>query len=120
MKDSSMGTTNEFMKNRENSPLFITARFRTGSTMLWNIFHQLPEVRAYYEPLHDRLISFLKHPIEPQKSHLFVKNYFDEYKDAREAISLHKSEFANQRLYLESDVDYPNLQAYIQALIDCV
>jgi hypothetical protein len=102
-----------------NSPLFITARFRTGSTMLWNLFRQLPEVQAYYEPLHDSLINFIKHPIPPEKSHLNIKSsYFDEYKDANMAISLHQSDFTNHRLYLESDESYPELQAYIQSLVE--
>ena len=101
-------------------PLFITARFRTGSTMLWNVFRQLPEARAYYEPLHDRIPDFLEFPIQPDKSHLFVKSYFDEYKDAPNAVDLHQSDFANHRLFLESEDQYPQLNAYIQALVKSV
>jgi hypothetical protein len=34
--------------------VFVTARFRTGSTLLWNIFRHVPGVTAYYEPLNER------------------------------------------------------------------
>src|SRR5262245_55357484 len=33
--------------------LFITARFRSGSTLLWHLYANLPGVTAYYEPLHE-------------------------------------------------------------------
>lgn len=101
-------------------PIFITARFRTGSTMLWNLFRQLPEVCAYYEPLHDYLTSFLKIPVEVQKSHLFVKSYFDEYLNTPKAVSLHRTDFANYKLYLEGQDSYPELYAYIDALVESV
>lgn len=101
-------------------PIFITARFRTGSTMLWNLFRQLPEVCAYYEPLHDYLVPYIKYPAEVQKSHLYIKSYFDEYLNALNAVSLHRTDFANYKLYLESQDSYPELYAYIHALVESV
>jgi len=101
-------------------PLFITARFRTGSTMLWNLFRQLPETRVYYEPLHEQLLSYIKYPIQVDKSHFFVKSYFDEYQDIPNATSLYHSDFANHKLFLESEETYPELRAYIHALIESV
>ena len=101
-------------------PIFITARFRTGSTMLWNLFRQLPEVCAYYEPLHDYLVPYIKYPAEVQKSHLYVKSYFDEYLNAPNAVSLHRTDFANYKLYLESQDSYSELYAYIHALVESV
>ena len=40
--------------NKELSPIIITGRFRSGSTLLWNIFRDLPECTAYYEPFNER------------------------------------------------------------------
>ena len=118
-RDFLMNITDEPERSLINLPLFITARFRTGSTMLWNLFRQLPEVRAYYEPLHDWIPGFIKYPIQPEKSHRFVKSsYFDEYKDVPAVASLHKIDFANHRLYLESEDSYPELHAYIQSLVE--
>ncbi|NMC12512.1 MAG: DUF4214 domain-containing protein [Chloroflexi bacterium] len=101
-------------------PLFITALFRTGSTMLWNMFRQLPQSCTFYEPLHDYLPSYLKYPAEVQKSHLHVKSYFDEYLDTPKAILLHQSDFANYKLFLDSEDSYPELYVYIKALVESV
>ncbi len=35
----------------DREPVFVTARFRSGSTLLWNLFRNTPEETAYYEPL---------------------------------------------------------------------
>src|SRR4051794_22916903 len=34
--------------------VFITARFRSGSTLLWSLYRNVPRVTAYYEPLNER------------------------------------------------------------------
>src|SRR5262249_4078250 len=34
--------------------VFITARFRSGSTLLWNLFRHVPNCTAYYEPFNER------------------------------------------------------------------
>src|SRR5262245_10101110 len=40
--------------SRWSNPIFITARFRSGSTLIWNLFRHLSGVTAYYEPLNER------------------------------------------------------------------
>lgn len=32
--------------------VFVTARFRTGSTLLWRLLRELPDLTANYEPFH--------------------------------------------------------------------
>lgn len=39
---------------RGSGAIFITARFRTGSTLLWQLFNALPGFMAFYEPLNER------------------------------------------------------------------
>ena len=34
--------------------IFITGRFRSGSTLLWNLFRNTLGVTSYYEPLNER------------------------------------------------------------------
>jgi hypothetical protein len=34
--------------------VFITGRFRSGSTLLWNIFRNIEGFNAYYEPFNER------------------------------------------------------------------
>jgi len=35
-------------------PLFVSARFRSGSTLLWNMFRHTPDVTAFYELPNER------------------------------------------------------------------
>ena len=62
------------------APVFITARFRSGSTLLWQIFRQLPEATAFYEPHNGRRwfdTAQLDRQVDP--SHRGVDNYWREY-----------------------------------------
>jgi hypothetical protein len=36
------------------APIFVTGRFRSGSTLLWNIFRHIDGCTSYYEPLNER------------------------------------------------------------------
>ncbi len=98
--------------------VFITARFRTGSTMLWNIFRQIPEVVAYYEPLHEKLSQWIISRVPPQSGHYKVDTYFREYPPVEELHKHHSAEFGVCRLHLEAKEAYPQLKQYIQYLID--
>jgi hypothetical protein len=49
-------------------PIFITARFRSGSTLLWNMFRRLRGYRAYYEPCHPNLLAHIQFT-KPMASH---------------------------------------------------
>jgi hypothetical protein len=108
------------MPSQHHPPLFITARFRTGSTMIWNIFRQLPDVVALYEPLHGQLPGYISHPNLVRKEHLYVKSYFDEYQSIKDCVEHHRTDFSDHRLYLEEGDDYPELKEYIQVLLNSV
>ncbi|MCR4289242.1 MAG: glycosyltransferase [Candidatus Scalindua sp.] len=98
-------------------PVFITARFRTGSTMLWNVFHQIPEVKAYYEPLHEQLPQMIKFGTTPQACHYHVDTYFKEYPSVEELVKYHSSQFGVCRLYMTAKEQHPQLKDYIHYLL---
>jgi GT2 family glycosyltransferase len=98
-------------------PIFLTGRFRSGSTLLWNIFRQLDGVVAYYEPLHPKLPHYLKHPPAPQSRHFHVTSYFDEYASLDGIGQYHSSEFGVSRLRLEAEEDHPRLEAYLRYVV---
>lgn len=98
--------------------LFITARFRTGSTLLWNIFHQIPEANAYYEPCHEKLPEMIRQNTPPQATHFNVDSYFQEYPPVEELAQHHTSALGVYRLHLEADENYPELKTWIQYLLD--
>jgi hypothetical protein len=36
------------------APVFVTGRFRSGSTLMWSLFRNVPGCTAFYEPLNER------------------------------------------------------------------
>jgi glycosyltransferase involved in cell wall biosynthesis len=98
--------------------VFITARFRSGSTLLWNFFHQIPEAAvAYYEPLHSKLLRMIEDQIKPQPRHFHVDRYFDDYPPVEELAVYYREAFGALRLYLEARDDHPALKAWIDYLL---
>lgn len=64
----------------DRSPVFITARFRSGSTLLWQAFNALPDFTAYYEPLNERRwFDPLVRGQSVDKSHRGVSDYAANY-----------------------------------------
>lgn len=100
----------------ETRPVFITARFRSGSTLLWNLFRSVPSFQAYYEPLHNALLAHLEHT---PADHDGVDSYWDEYWPMVSWLEkTHREDFGVSRLHLEADDDYPELEQYIHGLIE--
>lgn len=103
-----------------NKPVFITGRFRSGSTLLWNIFRNIPECKAFYEPCHDLLMTHIECNTAPQSSHVGVTSYWDEYLPIlSELKQYHSIDFGYKNLFLESQDQYHSLEKYIRFLIEC-
>jgi len=102
----------------DTRPIFINARFRSGSTLLWNFFHQIPEAHAYYEPLHEQLPELITRNIAPQVRHFNVESYFNEYPEIADLTRHHRPEFGLLNLYLEKNNHMPDLKNYLNYLIN--
>lgn len=99
-------------------PIFITARFRSGSTLLWNMFRNIPGCISYYEPCCESLLTHVEYnsPLDP--NHLNVKDiYWLEYTQLLGLIrNKHKFEFGISNLYLEEQDDYREFEEYLKLL----
>ncbi len=100
--------------------IFFTSRFRSGSTMIWNLFRRLNNVHTYYEPLHELLPCFMRYPAVVHREHFFVESYFDEYTVASEALAQHQNTFGADQLYLEHGDEHKPLKNYLDALMDAI
>lgn len=101
------------------APIFITGRFRSGSTLLWQIFRHMPGCRSYYEPFNERRwfdARIRGTRIDP--SHVGVSNYWLEYEGLERLHSLYDERWIDRRLFMDADSWDPRMHAYIQALID--
>jgi hypothetical protein len=96
--------------------IFISGRFRSGTSMLWNIFDRLPQYRAWYEPLHPNLLSHINY-VKPKEDHLAIDDYWRSYAQLHDLADYHRSDFGQHRLFLEKHETWPELEDYINCLI---
>jgi len=99
-------------------PIFITARFRSGSTLLWNIFRQSRGVTAYYEPLNERRW------FDPETrgrhtdgSHRGVTDYWREYQGMEDLGIWYQERWIDRHLFMDAAAWDPNSREYLNQLI---
>ena len=62
--------------------IFITSRFRSGSTLLWNLFREVGGCTSYYEPFNERQwFNKALRGDDVDSSHRGVDDYWAEYND---------------------------------------
>ena len=110
-------TTHESKNAMTAKALFITGRFRSGTTLLWNIFRNIESCCAYYEPCHDLLLSHIRHHSPLTVGHIGVQSYWDEYLPILDKLKeFHRIEFGVTRLLLEENSPFEELAGYIRFL----
>lgn len=113
-----LGTPSRRPEDRAGA-IFITARFRTGSTLLWNMFRQAGGCVAYYEPLNERRwvdASGRGHRVD--RTHRGVEDYWREYDGLGALSAVFRDEWPARQLYMEATAWDPDMRAYFDALID--
>lgn len=99
--------------------IFITGRFRSGSTLLWNIFRNVPSATAYYEPLHDRRwFDRASRGNRVDSTHLGVSDYWSEYEGLEVLSNYHDEAWSYRNLYMSGTSWNPRLERYIEILIE--
>jgi len=98
-------------------PIFITGRFRSGTTVLWQILRRIPSTRTFFEPLHDNLLAHIAADAPPDPSHVGVTDYFAEYAGREAVLALHDPSFGTERLCLARGEEHGRLERYLRALV---
>jgi Sulfotransferase family len=99
-------------------PVFITARFRSGSTFLWRLFRAIEGITAYYEPLNES--RWFLHPEDSAPSdptHRGVENYGLEYAGMADLEDLFDPHWGHRELYMDERSHDGRLHCYIDELI---
>lgn len=100
------------------APIFITARFRSGSTFLWQLFKGIDGITCYYEPLNEAE-WMLKNPDNARvdDTHIGVDDYRAEY-EGMEDLAVHFDKgWAFHNLYMDETHHDPDLERYICELV---
>lgn len=99
--------------------LFITARFRSGSTLLWNLFRHAPGCTSYYEPLNERQwFNPSRRGQTVDATHLDVEEYWTEYENLGVLGGYFSEEWASRHLLMDENFHDPRLKRYIEIMVE--
>lgn len=98
--------------------VFITSRFRSGSTLLWNLFRQTPDCTSYYEPFNERQwFNPALRGNTVDSTHRGVTDYSAEYNDLKELTHLYNENWIRKQLLMTEDSWNPAMKSYIESLV---
>ena len=98
--------------------VFITGRFRSGTTLLWNIFRQIESVTAYYEPFNERRwFDPYSRGNHTDLTHMGVKDYWTEYAGIEKLSQAYNVQWIDRHLYMSPFSWNSEMRRYIDILI---
>lgn len=114
-----LGRAVELPDSGTPAPIFISGRFRSGSTLLWNLFRHIPNCRAYYEPLNERRwFDPTRRGSNTDPTHLGVSDYWREYEGLEKLDAVFRDDWGRRNLYMDARFWDTDMKAYVQGLID--
>lgn len=99
--------------------VFLTGRYRSGSTLLWNIFRQIADTTSYYEPFNERRwFDPATRGTGTDKTHLNVEDYWAEYEGLEALAEIFDGDWKFKHLYMTDSTWNPAMKRYIEILIE--
>lgn len=99
--------------------VFATGRYRSGSTLLWNIFRQMAGMTSYYEPFNERRwFDPATRGTGTDSTHLNVENYWAEYDGLEVLSNVFNDKWKFKHLYMTESTWNPDMKMYIDTLIE--
>ena len=104
--------------SQQRSPIFITGRFRSGSTLVWNLFRHLENITAYYEPFNER--RWFDSQLRGNRvdgTHKNVTAYWQEYDAVVGLEEYYREAWTHTHLYMDPHSWDPLMKRYVSELI---
>jgi hypothetical protein len=99
--------------------VIITARFRSGSTLLWNLFRNVGGCTAYYEPFNERRwFDPAARGSHTDPTHRKVEDYWREYEGLEALGRYYRESWIDQDLFMDAQSWAPAMKRYVELLID--
>lgn len=98
--------------------VFITGRFRSGSSVFWNIFRVQPECTAYYEPFNER--RWFDNKVRGNfvdTSHIGITDYWTEYNGLEQLSSFYEASWIDSALHMDENSYNTKMRSFIDTLI---
>jgi len=110
-------TSNAAISERDDI-VFVTSRFRSGSTLLWNLFRETGLCTSYYEPFNERrwFDSDLRGE-NIDKTHLGVANYWAEFDNMEDLDQFFEEDWIRHNLMMDESSINMKMKSYIEQLV---
>ncbi len=100
-------------------PVFVTGRFRSGSTLIWSLFRHVANVTSFYEPFNERRWFDVEARGEGvDKTHLGVSDYWAEYDGLSELGEYFDEHWKFRQLYMPASTYNGRMLRYIEIMIE--
>ena len=99
--------------------VFVTSRFRSGSTLLWNLFRQTQGCTSYYEPFNER--QWFNPELRGSavdNTHRGVDDYSAEYDGLSYLGTFYNEDWICKKLLMTRESWAPDMKAYIEGLVE--
>ncbi len=98
--------------------VLLTSRFRTGSTLLWQLFRAIPDCVSYYEPLNERRwFDPASRGDWTDPTHRGAEDYWKEYEGFEDLSKHFQESWSWNQFLMEADFWEPRLLSYLEELI---
>ncbi len=99
--------------------VFITGRFRSGSTLLWNLFRHVENCTAYYEPFNERRwFDSSARGNRMDTSHRGVTDYWKEYDGLEELGRYFSDDWPAKNLLMDAQSWNPDMKRFIEIMAE--
>jgi hypothetical protein len=102
----------------EKKLIFVLGRFRSGSTLVWNLLRNVPGYTAYYEPFHPHLLHQIGSSSIAESHSRITGPYWEEYASLRDIGQYYEQRFAFRQLSMEKDARDEPMRRYLDYLIE--
>lgn len=100
-------------------PVFVTARFRTGSTLVWQCFNRLDDFEAFYEPFNERQwFDPAKRGDKVDSSHRGVDDYASNYHGLSDLGKYYRTDWTTRELLMGAGHKNNAMLRYIERLFE--
>lgn len=98
--------------------VFVTGRFRSGSTVLWNVFRSQADCTAYYEPFNERRwFDGNTRGAGVDGTHIGVDNYWREYENLSALDQFYNEDWIRDQLMMDASCWNPNMVKFIETMV---
>ncbi|MFT2090401.1 sulfotransferase [Paraglaciecola sp. 2405UD69-4] len=105
--------------NTRDDIVFISSRFRSGSTLLWNLFRQSGECTSLYEPFNERQwFNPETRGENVDQTHRGVDDYWAEYVGMESLSEIYDENWIRHELMMTEESHAPAMQKFIERLVE--